>query len=259
MSVIVGLSAKGAPGVSLGMWSLLHCWSRPVVGLEADLSGGSWALTHGLSWDPGLMDLAAAQSPIDAATTESCSIALSATKRVVCAPKEPVSVGRAMEWLSPRLAAWPATIDALVDVGRTNGSHPMISRADAAVLWTRTDPSGLGASAALLTALERTLRPGVVVSVVTVGDRPYSPTETVDALSELTGPRLVVRLGAALPFDPRLAAIVEGGGRQAAKVCRSWFATLADELVVATSHRPIEVAGQPAFLASLGRTARPVS
>ena len=78
------MSAKGAPGVSLGVWSMLSCWPRPVIGLEADTSGGSWALSHGLSWDPGLSDLAAEQSPVTPETIGRCSISLTSSIRVVC-------------------------------------------------------------------------------------------------------------------------------------------------------------------------------
>ena len=250
MSVIVAVSAKGAPGVSLGVWGLLHCWPRPVVGLEADPSGGSWALAHGLSWDPGLMDLAAEQSPVTAETVDRCSIAVSDTKRVICAPKEPLLVGRGLEWLEDRLGVWPAAIDVLVDAGRCGGGHPMLARADSVLVWTRTDPQSLGATAALLGSLERTVRPGVVVRIVTVGDRPYTCREAVEALADLAGPRLQVGHGAALPFDPRLADILGSGGRKSARLCASWFGNLAVDLAAATAHRPVVDSSEPTSLGS---------
>ena len=245
------MSAKGAPGVSLGVWSMLPCWPRPIIGLEADPSGGSWALTHGLSWDPGLSDLAAEQSPITAETIGRCSISLTKSIRVVCAPKEPVLVRRSLEWLDDRLGAWPEDVDVLVDAGRCDGSHPMLARADAVVVWCRTDAQGLGATAALLGSLERVVRPGVTVRVVTVGDTPYSPSESVEALAELAGPRLTVRHGAAVPFDPRLAGVVAGGGRKSARLAGAWFGLLAAEIAASTAHRP--ATSEPsAALATLG-------
>ena len=92
MSVMLGLSAKGAPGVSLGMWGLWRCWPRAVLGLEADPAGGSWALSFGLTSDPGLMDLAAEQGPIGAEVLDRCSIEIGEERRVVCAPRDPVQV-----------------------------------------------------------------------------------------------------------------------------------------------------------------------
>ena len=237
MSVIVGVSAKGAPGVSLGIWSMLSCWPRPIIGLEADTSGGSWALTHGLSWDPGLSDLAAEQSPITPETIGRCSISLTPWIRVVCAPKEPVLVRRGLAWLDDRLSAWPEDLDVLVDAGRCDGSHPMLVRADAVVVWCRTDPQGLGATAALLGSLE-VVRPGVTVRIVTVGDDPYSPSDSVEALVELAGLRLAVRHGAAVPFDPRLAAVVAAGGRKSARLAQTWFGSMAAEVAASTAHRP---------------------
>jgi hypothetical protein len=239
MSVVVGLSAKGAPGVSLGVWSMLGCWPRPVIGLEADRSGGSWALTHGLSWDPGLSDLAAEQSAITADVINRCSIGLTSNIRVICAPKEPSVVRHCLDWLGDRLAAWPEHLDVLVDAGRCDGTHPMLEGADSIVVWCRTDPQGLGATAALLGSLERVVRLGVVVRIVTVGHEPYSSKESVEALADLAGPRLTVVSGAALPFDPRLANIVSGGGRKSARLIDSWFGPMTAEIAASTAHRPV--------------------
>ena len=128
MSVVLAMSAKGAPGVSLGVWSMLALWPRPIVGLEADRSGGcSWALTHGLSW-------------------------------------------------------------------------------------------------------ERFVGPGVTVRIVTVGDSPYTPTESVEALVEFANLRLAVRLGTSLPFDPRLADVAANGGPKAARLAASWFGSMVAEI-----------------------------
>ena len=217
---------------------MLSCWPRPIIGFEADISGGSWALTHGLSWDPGLSDLAAEQSPVTPETIGRCSISLTPSIRVVCAPKEPVLVRRSLDWLDDRLSAWPEDLDVLVDAGRCDGSHPMLVRADAVVVWCRTDPQGLGATAALLASLERVVRPGATVRIVTVGDQPYSPSESVEALAELTGPRLAVRHGAAVPFDPRLAAVVVAGGRKSARLAQTWFGSMSAEIAASTAHRP---------------------
>ena len=252
--MIVGMSAKGAPGVSLGVWSMLPCWPRPIIGLEADPSGGSWALTHGLSWDPGLSDLAAEQTAITGETIGRCSISLTSSIRAVCAPKEPVLVRRSLDWLDDRLGAWPEHVDVLVDAGRCDGSHPMLARADAVVVWCRTDPQGLGSTAALLGSLERVVRPGVTVRVVTVGDTPYSPSESVDALAELAGPGLTVRHGAAVPFDSRLAAVIAGGGRKSARLAASWFGLMAAEIAASTAHRPA-TSGPPGVSAISGRLA----
>ena len=254
MSVIVGMSAKGSPGVSLGVWGLLHCWTREAVGLEADLSGGSWALTHGGTCDPGLSDLAAEQGPITEDAVARCSTEIGVGKRLVCAPREPVHVRRALEWLSDRLAGWPEDLDVVADVGRVDPTigHPLLQRADAVIVWTHTTPVGLGSAAALIEGLDRVTRTDVLVRVVTVGESPYTPTESVEALRDFSGPRLTVQLGAALPNDPRLAQLLAGGGRKAGRVCSSWFGPLATELATSTAYRSTPTLGRTAALSTSG-------
>lgn len=248
MSVVLGLSAKGAPGVSLGMWGLWRCWPRAVLGLEADPAGGSWALSFGLTSDPGLMDLAAEQGPIGAEVLDRCSIEIGEERRVMCAPRDSVQVRRALGWLGDRLAAWPEDLDVLVDGGRLDAErgHPVLARADAIVVWTLTTPAALGATAALLAGLDRSVRSDVLVRIVTVGASPYKPGEAVEALDELAGPRLSVGLGAALPDDRRLAGIVADGGRRSARLCSAWFGLLAAELAAATAHRSAPTLGMTA-------------
>ena len=246
MSVIVGMSAKGSPGVSLGVWGLLHCWPRDAVGLEADLSGGSWALTHGGTCDPGLSDLAAEQGTISADALARCSTEVAVGKRVVCAPREPVHVRRALDWLGDRLAGWPEDLDVIADLGRVDPTiaHPMLSRADAMIVFTHTTPAGLGSAASLIEGLDRATRTDVLVRIVTIGEDPYTATDSVEALRDFAGPRLTIDLGAALPHDARLARLLAQGGRKAGRVCSSWFGSMATELATSTAYRSTPTLGR---------------
>jgi hypothetical protein len=225
--------------VSLTAWGLTHCWPRSVTGAEVDVSGGSWALTHGLTSDPGLMDLAAEQGVITDAAVDRCSIPIGPGRRLVCAPREPLLVRRALEWMEDRLSVWPDGLDLIADAGRLDPStsHPLVGRADAIVVCTHTTAAALGSTAELLASLDRQIRAGAIVRVVTVGAVPYGPTEAMEAFSAFANPRLDLRLGAALPFDPRLASMLVQGGRKASKICSAWFAPLAAELATATAHR----------------------
>jgi hypothetical protein len=242
MSVVLCVSAKGSPGVSLATWGLTHCWPREVVGLEVDPAGGSWPLTFGLTSDPGLMDLAAEQGSITDSAIDRCSTAISKRARVVCAPRESVLTRRALEWMGDRLAAWPDTIDVIADGGRLDVSagHPLLARADVLVVCTHTTPASIGSTAQLIAGLDRSVRTDVLIRIATVASGPYAPNEVVDALAELAGPRVNVALGAALPFDRRLTETLTGGGKKASKVCSSWFGDLAMSLAAATAHRSIE-------------------
>jgi hypothetical protein len=243
MTVVVVVSAKGSPGVSLTTWGITHCWPRGAIGVEVDPSGGSWALTHGLTTDPGLMDLAAEQGLITEGVLERCSTAIGASKRLICAPRESLLVRRALEWMEDRLLAWPEPFDVIADVGRLDPSsnHPLVSRADAIVVCTHTSAAGLGATAALLASLDRHIKVGAIVRIVTIGSDPYGPAEAMDALKELADPRLSLGFGAQLPNDPRLAALLVQGGRKASKICSAWYGALSVELATATAHRSVIV------------------
>ena len=212
VSVVVLVSAKGAPGVSLAGWGLLHCWPRNVVGVEADVSGGSWALTHGLTCDPGLTDLAAEQGVITEEALARCSVEVGVGKRMVCAPREPIHVRRSLTWLDDRLAAWPEHIDVIVDAGRVDPTveNPLLGRADALVVCTHTTAAALSATAALLEGLDRVVRSDVLVRVVTVGDTPYSPAEAVETLRHFAGPRTPCRAGSGAA---ERSAVGVGSGR----------------------------------------------
>jgi hypothetical protein len=241
MSVVLTVSAKGSPGASLTTMGVTHCWPREVLGLEVDPAGGSWPLTFGLTSDPGLMDFAAEQGSITDAAIDRCSTRISDRARVICAPRESLLTRRALEWMGNRLEAWPDTIDVVADGGRLDASagHPLLSRADALLVCTHTTPAAIGSTAQLITSLDRSVRSDVLIRIVTVASGPYSPSEVVDALAELAGPRVNIALGAALPFDRRLAETLANGGKRAGKVCGSWFGELATSLAAATAHRSV--------------------
>ena len=118
MTVIVGLSAKASPGVTLGMWGLLHCWPRPAIGMETDEAGGTWALRHGLTSEPGLASFASTQGLLGFDQAREHAVGLGADRYAVCAPREGTIVNAAMRWLDDRLLSWPSNGDLLVDAGR---------------------------------------------------------------------------------------------------------------------------------------------
>ena len=105
----------------------------------------------------------------------------------------------------------------------------------------------------LMTALAKvTVGTTGTFDVVTVGESPYTPTESVEALRDFSGPRLTVQLGASLPNDPRLAQLLAGGGRKAGRVCSSWFGPLATELATSTAYRSTPTLGRTAALSTSG-------
>ena len=241
MAVVVGMAAKGSPGVSLGMWGLFHCWPRPVIGVEADVSGGTWALRHGLTCEPGLASLAASQGPLNLETAREHAVRLEEYRHVVCAPREGLIVSSALTWMRDRILAWPSTGDLLVDAGRVNPTGirdcAPLARADAVLMFVRPWPEELGPAAHLLTETAKVLRPATTVHLVLVGTAPYTAAETLEALHELTDGRLNLRAGAVLPDDPAAAGQLRTGGKKAAKIAGRWYGPLAGELAAATAQR----------------------
>ena len=243
MTVIVGMSAKGAPGVSLAMWSLAHLWPRPVTGLELDESGGTWALRHGLTSEPGLASLAAVQEPLNHQLASHHAHLISEDHHVVCAPREPQVISAAMNWLSDRLRSWRTESDLLIDAGRIQAGrikdHPALTRADTVLCFARPRAEELGPLSCALSELA-SLRDTLSVQVVFIGSAPYLPSEAIHALSELSGYRLPLRIGAIIPDDTSGANEIIAGGRKGSKIASRWFGPLANELAAASAHRPID-------------------
>ena len=243
MTVVAGVSAKGAPGVSLGMWALFHCWPRPVIGMEVDPSGGTWALRHGLTCEPGLASLAATQGPLTFDVTAQHAMTVSDHRFVVCAPREATIVSAAMGWLNDRLLAWPTDADLLIDAGRispqTLSTNAAVKRADTVLVFARPCPEELGPVSHLLGELAKTLQATALVKLVLIGSAPYAPHETVEALRRLTQNRLTFSIGAVLPDDPNAALEIRTGSKRANKIVNRWFGPLATELATASAHRPL--------------------
>ena len=241
MTVIAGVSVKASPGVSLGIWGLFHCWPRRVIGMETDEAGGTWALRHGLTSEPGLASLAATQGLLGFDQARDHGVAVGADRWAVCAPREGSIVNAALVWLNPRLLAWPSDGDLLIDAGRVVPSRvadcAALRRADTLLVFARPCPEELGPVAHLLNESAPLLRAGSTVVIVLRGTGPYTPAETADALRDLTGNRVPIGLGAVLPEDPVAAGRLRDGDRRAEKIAARWYGPLAGELAAASAHR----------------------
>lgn len=241
MTVVAGISAKGAPGVSLAMWTITHLWPRTVIGMELDEAGGTWALRHGLTSEPGLASLASTPDLLTRPVAVEHAHEIGPDRYVVCAPREGSVVTSALAWLDGRLRAWPSGDDLLLDVGRTRAGavreSAAIERADTLLLFARPRPEDLGPLANLLAEVSAVSAPSRSLQLVLVGSSPYRPEDALDAVRELAGIDQIT-LGAVLPDDPVSARLIEHGGRKATKVAASWFSGLVDELAAASAHRP---------------------
>lgn len=245
MAMIVAASAKGSPGVSLAVWGLVHCWPRPIVGIEVDEAGGSWALRHGLTSEPGLMSLAADRGTITDELLCAHSIDRGSGRVVVCAPTSGRQTSAALGWFTERLTASTSVkADVLIDCGRLNPTGPngaLVRRADAIVWFLYPDPEDIGPTADAIAETGRLLRPSTAIHVVIIGTGAHPNTEIVAALRELSGVTNTLRLVAELPDDPVAAGQIRTGARRADRIAGRWYTPLARELAAAVSYRPTTI------------------
>ena len=220
MAVVAFTSAKGAPGVTLTALAATLRWPRPVLLVEADVAGGSSILAGylrgqvphsrsllGLSmalrsdrlreglWDEtvplaeGRWLVPAADSSGQAANLES-----------LWAP------------LASELTALDAAgTDAMVDAGRLGGAFgptPLLRRADAVVLVTRTSLEAVNAVRSRLPTLRADLDSAGTgadaLGLLLVGEgHPYTEAEI--------GKELKVPILGCLAWDPAAARVLSAG------------------------------------------------
>jgi hypothetical protein len=181
--IVTLCSAKGAPGVTTTAALLALTWPRPAVLVEADPSGGSlvahWANALDVSYEPGLISLAATRDPIDTATTVAHTQPIGERARLLGAPPHPRQVRTALASVADRLASAPDTnrdFDTIVDCGRldpTSPAMPFVHRADVVLLVVRPRLADIAVAETTVTGLR-----GVAgVQLLCVGDSPYRATD----------------------------------------------------------------------------------
>lgn len=222
--IVAVASRAGSPGVTTLASLVAWLWPATVsvnrVILEADSTGGvlapRWHDAHGITLDPGLIDLAAAQarSGHDGVDPESVQW-ISPGFGVVPAPSSPDQISASLRALEDRGADRLATSEhpVIVDCGRVRPDDPAIAlaaRASVMVLMCRPSLDEVQRLAPLVAELRpRCARLGLV----TVGDRPYDPVEISDHLG--------VHFLGVLADDRRWADSIRTDGFSSARLGRS--------------------------------------
>lgn len=212
MTVVALTSARGAPGVTTSALALALNWPRPVVLIEADVTGSSSILAGylqgALPHERGLVDLAVAHragrlfeglraAALDLTPDKKwlvpglVSSAQAVNLRPVWEPLAAVVAGLEREG-----------IDVIVDAGRLgmdNAPQPLLRHADVTLLVTRTNLPAVAATRAagrlLATDLEQQGTGADGLRLLMVGDnQPHSAKE----ISASVG----IGLGAVLAWDP---------------------------------------------------------
>lgn len=224
MTVLV--SASGSPGVTTTAIGLAWTWSRPVVLVEADPTGGSAVLAGPLrgAWAPrdGLIDLAVAAQAgrLDSRLAEVVQVIPGTHVKLLSGVRSHVQA-RSLRPLWGPLAATLKGLestgqDVVVDAGRLGlegSATPVVLAADMTLLVTRTDLVSLSAARSWVETLRTTMESAGAarsLGLLLVGeDDPYSACE----VSKVLGLPVV----ATIAWDPDAAKVFSRGAARGKK------------------------------------------
>lgn len=205
-------SAKGAPGVSTTAAALALRWDRLVSLIELDPFGGSyvpwWSATRSVSYEPGLISLAASRNDINSDALVLHSQRVGTFVQIVGAPANGRQTRTAAASVLARLDPVAlAGCDVLVDAGRVEVGTPsarVLEIADRVIVVTRPDLASIAASEQLIAAAaERT-----DVQVLAIGHDPYRAADLAEhfgvAVTEVADDR---RGATQLQLDPEHRAV----------------------------------------------------
>ena len=228
MAYVAFASAKASPGVTTTVAALVATWprDRDLVVAELDPAGGDLGVRFDLATEPGLVTLAAAgRRQLDRSTFVGHTQPLpfadrpgadgdaeGAVRRVLVGPVAADQAGAALAALRGGLPGVLSSLgaDVLVDCGRLDpgsAAHDVVTEADLLVVVARPVVAEVHHLAARLSGL----RPKAL-SLLLIGDRPYSVAEVADAVG--ANP-----LGT-LPVDDRAAAALTVGRSNGARILR---------------------------------------
>jgi len=161
MTVIALTSARGAPGVTTTALALTMAWPRPVLLLEADVSGSSSILAGYLggtrAHDRGLVDLALAHRSGNLFTSlQQSSVDLPGAKKWLLpglvSPAQAANLRPVWDPLADVLSGLEREgMDVIVDAGRLGAEHGPVSllrQAEVTLLVTRTSLPAIAATRA---------------------------------------------------------------------------------------------------------------
>jgi hypothetical protein len=228
MAYVAFASAKASPGVTTTLTALVATWprDRDLVVAELDPAGCDLGVRFDLATEPGLVTLAAAgRRQLDRSTFVGHTQPLpfagrpgadgdaeGAVRRVLVGPVAADQAGAALAALRGVLPGVLSSLgaDVLVDCGRLDpgsAAHDVVTEADLVVVVARPVVAEVHHLAARLSGL----RPKAL-SLLLVGDRPYSVAEVADAVG--ANP-----LGT-LPVDDRAAAALTVGRSDGPRILR---------------------------------------
>ncbi len=145
MSIITVATAKGAAGASTVAFELVRYWPNPVVGIEIDPSGGTWALRHSATWQPGLLTFTSKRGlDLSWEALREHGHQFGQHALIICAPPNPDHIQTAIQHVAQRLLHWPQGLDLIIDTGRLHpATLPIHQLADQTIVVTNTEPADI--------------------------------------------------------------------------------------------------------------------
>lgn len=204
MTLVSVASRRGSPGATT--FAVLLAASMPVDRtrflIEADPAGGvlaaRWHEVAGLTWEPGLLELASSRSKLDVELLRSHSQRLTPELRILPGRSVPQQVDAALGNLGAEgahaLARLPDT-PVVADLGRLSAGSPSLVLARASEITLLVFRPHLEEVQAVLLAVADLQAEGITVGLVAVGDRPYHPADVAE--------RAEVDFFVQLPDDPK--------------------------------------------------------
>ncbi len=211
--IISVTSRRGSPGATtvaglLASWWVEEGASRVIV--EADDGGGilaaRWKSAHGLTWQPGLIELATLSQP-DLPGILATSQPVAEGLNVVAAPPSPGQVINALNALGDDGAAGLASVTnlrAFADCGRLTRRSAAIHLARRSVVTLLVCRPELEEIYGMLAGAVELRDAGCQVGLVVVGEGAWSATEIADQAQ--------VPLMGVLPRDPKGAGVAASDG-----------------------------------------------
>ena len=211
--IIAVTSRRSSPGATTLAGLLATWWAEDNVSrllVEADEAGGilaaRWRSAHGLTWQPGLIELATMVEPgLEAVLTTSQPIVEGVS--VVAAPPSPGQVINALNAMGESGVANLAGLSGLrtfVDCGRLtrrSAALPLARRAVVTLLVCRPE---LDEIYAMLAGVVELRDAGCHLGLVLVGKGQWEPEEIVE--------RAEIPVLGVLPYDPKGAGLIRRDG-----------------------------------------------
>lgn len=247
--IISVASRRGSPGATTFVGLLATWWAEQDtlrLLLEADDAGGAfagrWKTAHGLTWQPGLIELATLAEP-DLASLQVNSQPVADGLQAVAAPPSPGQVIHALQAIGDDGAATLARLKGLrtfVDCGRLTRRSPAINLARRSVVTILLCRAELEEIYGMLAGVVELRDAGCNVGLVVVGSGRWAPEEIAE--------RAGVPLLGVLPNDPKGGRVVCTGGLvRSRRLERTALAKAMEELTpaiqsfCAVHHRPVDV------------------